>query len=58
MPGEAARRVDRRRDRGLAGAYLSTLGLTLTNPMTILSFIALFVGLGVSGGDDGRRARC
>ena len=37
--------------RGLAGAYLSTLGLTLTNPMTILSFAALFVGLGVTAGD-------
>lgn len=37
--------------RGLAGAYLSTLGLTLANPMTILSFLALFVGLGVTGGD-------
>ena len=34
---------------GLPGAYLSTLGLTLTNPMTILSFAALFVGLGVTG---------
>jgi threonine/homoserine/homoserine lactone efflux protein len=37
--------------RGLAGAFLSTLGLTLTNPMTILSFAALFVGLGVTGDD-------
>ena len=37
--------------RGLAGAYLSTLGLTLTNPMTILSFAALFVGLGVTASD-------
>lgn len=37
--------------RGLHAAYLSTLGLTLTNPMTILSFAALFVGLGVTGGD-------
>jgi threonine/homoserine/homoserine lactone efflux protein len=36
---------------GLPGAYLSTLGLTLTNPMTILSFAALFAGLGVTGGD-------
>lgn len=36
---------------GLAGAYLSILGLTLTNPMTILSFGALFAGLGVAGGD-------
>jgi threonine/homoserine/homoserine lactone efflux protein len=29
---------------GLLGAYLSTLFLTLTNPMTILSFIAIFAG--------------
>jgi threonine/homoserine/homoserine lactone efflux protein len=36
---------------GLAGAYLSILGLTLTNPMTILSFGALFAGLGVAGND-------
>jgi threonine/homoserine/homoserine lactone efflux protein len=49
VPGEAA--VDSERRRGLPGAYLSTLGLTLTNPMTILSFAALFVGLGVTGGD-------
>ena len=33
--------------RGLAGAYLSTLGLTLTNPSTILSFVAIFAGLGL-----------
>jgi len=37
--------------RGLPGAYLSTLGLTLTNPMTILSFAALFAGLGIAPGD-------
>lgn len=36
---------------GLAAAYLSILGLTMTNPMTILSFGALFAGLGVTGGD-------
>ena len=48
-PGEAATTAARR--RGLPGAYLSTLALTLTNPMTILSFGALFVGLGISGGD-------
>jgi len=50
VPGTAAAEGPARR-RGLAGAYLSTLGLTLTNPMTILSFVALFVGLGVTGGD-------
>jgi threonine/homoserine/homoserine lactone efflux protein len=50
VPGEAAANGAGRRG-GLPGAYLSTLGLTLTNPMTILSFAALFVGLGVTGGD-------
>jgi threonine/homoserine/homoserine lactone efflux protein len=33
---------------GLMGAYGSTLFLTLTNPMTILSFAAIFAGLGVA----------
>jgi threonine/homoserine/homoserine lactone efflux protein len=31
----------------LLTAYLSTLGLTLTNPATILSFTAIFMGLGI-----------
>jgi threonine/homoserine/homoserine lactone efflux protein len=31
------------------GAYLSTFLLTLTNPMTILSFVAIFAGIGVGG---------
>jgi threonine/homoserine/homoserine lactone efflux protein len=42
--------------RGLPAAYVSTLGLTLTNPMTILSFAALFVGLGVTAGNVGGAA--
>lgn len=33
---------------GLLGAYASTLFLTLTNPMTILSFAAIFAGLGAA----------
>lgn len=33
---------------GLLGAYTSTLFLTLTNPMTILSFVAIFAGLGIA----------
>jgi threonine/homoserine/homoserine lactone efflux protein len=33
---------------GLVGAYASTFFLTLTNPMTILSFAAIFAGLGVA----------
>ena len=38
---------------GLAGAYLSFVGLTLTNPMTILSFGALFAGLGLTDPSTG-----
>lgn len=34
--------------RGLPGAYASTFFLTLTNPMTILSFAAIFAGLGLA----------
>ncbi|HEU5102673.1 MAG TPA: LysE family translocator [Roseiflexaceae bacterium] len=38
---------------GLVGAYASTFLLTLTNPTTILSFVAVFAGLGLAsmGGD-------
>lgn len=32
------------------GAYVSTLLLTLTNPLTILSFAAIFAGIGVGVG--------
>lgn len=35
------------RSGGLAGAYVSTFALTLTNPMTIFSFAAIFAGLGL-----------
>ncbi len=51
-----ARVAQRDRDvkaSGPLGAYSSTLFLTLTNPMTIVSFSAIFAGLGIgSGGDD------
>jgi len=33
---------------GLAGMYASTFFLTLTNPMTIISFAAVFAGLGLT----------
>jgi threonine/homoserine/homoserine lactone efflux protein len=42
--------------RGLVSAYLSTLALTLNNPMTILSFVGIFAGLGLgaaAGAVDG-----
>lgn len=50
-PTEAAALPER---PGLAGAFLSIFGLTLTNPMTILSFLALFAVLGA--GADGATA--
>jgi threonine/homoserine/homoserine lactone efflux protein len=34
--------------KGLLGSYASTFFLTLTNPMTILSFAAIFAGLGLA----------
>ncbi|MBM4328210.1 MAG: LysE family translocator [Deltaproteobacteria bacterium] len=39
--------------KGLAAAYVSTFLLTLTNPMTVISFAAVFAGLGIAteGGD-------
>lgn len=49
-PAEAPSKAE---GKGLAGAYASTLFLTLTNPVTILAFAAIFAGLGLgnSGGD-------
>ena len=41
-PAEQAAKSSR---GGLFGAYLTTLFLTITNPITILSFIAIFAGL-------------
>jgi threonine/homoserine/homoserine lactone efflux protein len=34
--------------KGLVGAYASTFFLTLTNPLTIISFAAIFAGLGLA----------
>lgn len=39
------------RPQGRMPAFLSTLGLTLTNPTTILSFAAIFAGFGIVNGD-------
>ena len=33
--------------------YASTFFLTITNPLTILSFVAIFAGLGLVGEDTG-----
>ncbi|GCE22421.1 LysE family translocator [Dictyobacter kobayashii] len=40
------------RASGWLSAYLSTLLLTLTNPLTILSFAAIFAGLGIGSGNS------
>lgn len=42
-----AERAARLRGSGLFGAYATTFMLTLTNPMTILSFVAIFATIGV-----------
>jgi len=45
-PAEAAVATER---PGLLAAFASIFGLTMTNPMTILSFAGLFAGLGLTG---------
>ncbi len=45
--GPGSEEADQARGKGLVGAYGSTLFLTLTNPLTILSFAAIFAGLGL-----------
>lgn len=42
-----AERAAESRSNGFLSAYLSTLFLTLTNPATILSFAAVFAGIGL-----------
>jgi threonine/homoserine/homoserine lactone efflux protein len=46
-PGEAAAEAAGR--PGLAGAVISIYALTMTNPMTILSFAGIFAALGLTG---------
>lgn len=48
-PGEPATTIQA---SGLLFAYFSTLLLTIANPMTILSFVAVFAGLGLGGSKD------
>ena len=46
-PGEVAADAER---PGLASAFGSIYALTMTNPMTILSFAGVFAGIGLVGG--------
>lgn len=60
-PGERAAESGGERPAGesLAGAFASTCVLTLANPATILSFVAVFAGLGLAtttAGSDGARS--
>ncbi len=48
-PGEVARDTER---PGLVGGFASIYALTMTNPMTILSFAAVFAGLGLAIGSS------
>jgi predicted secreted hydrolase len=44
-----ARHEAQAQGEGRLGAFFSTFFLTLTNPMTILSFVAIFAGVGLGG---------
>lgn len=48
-PAQAAAAADAAERPSLGGAFLSIYGLTMTNPMTILSFAGIFAGLGLAG---------
>jgi len=50
---EPAEHVASAKRNGLFVSYASTFFLTITNPMTILSFVAIFAGLGVGGASGG-----
>jgi threonine/homoserine/homoserine lactone efflux protein len=46
-------RSSQRAPETLLASYISTFVLTITNPITILSFLAIFAGLGLTGQDIG-----
>jgi threonine/homoserine/homoserine lactone efflux protein len=54
VPAREAAKAGEGRSGGLAGAYASAFFLTLTNPMTIVSFAAVFAGLGLGAAPEGR----
>lgn len=47
-----------RRAENLWAAYASTCALTLTNPMTIISFVGIFAGVGVGASTGGTWPAC
>ncbi len=48
-----AKDIQSTRRNSLSGAYASTFALTLSNPVTILSFIGIFAGLGIGAEHSG-----
>jgi len=54
-PGETPDPADGTRNKraALTGDYVSTFFLTITNPMTILFFVAVFAGAGLAASPDG-----
>lgn len=53
MLTQPAQQAAQAENSSFLGAYISTLLLTLTNPLTILSFAAIFAGLGVGVSSGG-----
>jgi threonine/homoserine/homoserine lactone efflux protein len=51
MSDPAAGRVVQPAPESLLASFASTFVLTITNPVTILSFLAIFAGLGLTGRD-------
>lgn len=52
-PLPSSNKAHRERATGIVGAFGSTLLLTLSNPLTIISFAGVFAGLGAGSGDYG-----
>ncbi len=52
LAAPAVRAQGEMQPRSLAASFFSTLGLTLTNPPTILAFAAIFAGLGLASSAD------
>lgn len=54
--GSEAKPAEAKTVRGLMPAFASTFALTISNPMTILAFVALVTGLGTSAASAGGAA--
>lgn len=52
LSGPAERSAVAAKATSFVSAYISTFLLTLTNPTTILSFVAIFAGIGVGDGQN------